>query len=324
MVLLAELFGVSICCVSAFIGLAIKDEESVQAFGLIWLFPLTFVSSAFVPIATMPGWMQAFANHQPVTLVINSMRALALGGPLHAVALGGARLAGRGSSWSCSRRWRCAPTAAPPDHGRVAPAALRGACRPPFPAASPAGHPRQHGGGTQADEPGSPRRLRDHGGDRALEVEAADTVDLERHVVGLRLRIGGRRLQVGGGERVRANLLEQAACGWRADVGCVDRDRDGAGTWPTAWRGRSRCPSRCAPRRPPPGRGGRADHRPTLSRGRHSAPRPQRTDPCPNVRCDPLSPSSRSRWCCPSASGSRTPGTRCPGCSPCRRSAWRH
>jgi ABC transporter DrrB family efflux protein len=81
MVLLAEAFGVTICCISAFIGLAIKDEESVQAFGLIWLFPLTFVSSAFVPIATMPGWMQAFANNQPVTLVINAMRALALGGP---------------------------------------------------------------------------------------------------------------------------------------------------------------------------------------------------------------------------------------------------
>jgi len=49
--------------VSAFIGLAIKDEESVQAFGLIWLFPLTFVSSAFVPIATMPSWLQDFANN---------------------------------------------------------------------------------------------------------------------------------------------------------------------------------------------------------------------------------------------------------------------
>ncbi|HUZ69176.1 MAG TPA: ABC transporter permease [Candidatus Saccharimonadales bacterium] len=81
MVLLAEAFGVTVCAVSAFIGLAIKDEESVQAFGLIWLFPLTFVSSAFVPIATMPGWLQAFANNQPVTLVINAMRSMALGGP---------------------------------------------------------------------------------------------------------------------------------------------------------------------------------------------------------------------------------------------------
>ena len=81
MILLAELFGITICCVSAFIGLAIKDEEAVQAFGLIWLFPLTFVSSAFVPIASMPVWMQDFANNQPVTLVINAMRSLALGGP---------------------------------------------------------------------------------------------------------------------------------------------------------------------------------------------------------------------------------------------------
>ena len=81
MVLLAEAFGIAVCSVSAFVGLAIKDEESVQAFGLIWIFPLTFVSSAFVPIATMPGWLQVFANNQPVTLVINAMRAMALGGP---------------------------------------------------------------------------------------------------------------------------------------------------------------------------------------------------------------------------------------------------
>ncbi|MGH9103411.1 MAG: ABC transporter permease [Acidimicrobiales bacterium] len=82
MVALAVCFGLAVCCVSAFIGLAIKDEESVQAFGLIWLFPLTFVSSAFVPIATMPGWLQAFANNQPVTIIIDAMRSLALGGPV--------------------------------------------------------------------------------------------------------------------------------------------------------------------------------------------------------------------------------------------------
>jgi ABC-2 type transport system permease protein/oleandomycin transport system permease protein len=82
MVLLATVFGLAICCISAYTGLAIGDEESVQAFGLIWLFPLTFLSSAFVPIATMPGWLQAFANNQPVTYVINTMRALALGGPV--------------------------------------------------------------------------------------------------------------------------------------------------------------------------------------------------------------------------------------------------
>jgi ABC-2 type transport system permease protein/oleandomycin transport system permease protein len=83
MVVLATVFGISICLIAAFTGLAIGDEESVQAFGLIWLFPLTFVSSAFVPIASMPGWLQAFANHQPVTQVVDAMRALALGHPYH-------------------------------------------------------------------------------------------------------------------------------------------------------------------------------------------------------------------------------------------------
>ncbi len=82
MVVLATVFGVSFACIAAYTGLAIGDEESVQAFGMIWLFPLTFVSSAFVPIQTMPGWLQAFANHQPVTYVVNTMRALALGGPI--------------------------------------------------------------------------------------------------------------------------------------------------------------------------------------------------------------------------------------------------
>jgi ABC-2 type transport system permease protein len=82
MLLLAVVFGVAICCIAAYTGLAIGDEESVQAFGLIWLFPLTFLSSAFVPIATMPGWLQAFASNQPVTYVVDTMRALALGGPV--------------------------------------------------------------------------------------------------------------------------------------------------------------------------------------------------------------------------------------------------
>ncbi|MGI9005813.1 MAG: ABC transporter permease [Streptosporangiaceae bacterium] len=79
MVLLAIVFALTFCCIAAYTGLAIGDEESVQAFGLIWLFPLTFISSAFVPITTMPGWLQAFANNQPVTYTINAMRALAIG-----------------------------------------------------------------------------------------------------------------------------------------------------------------------------------------------------------------------------------------------------
>jgi ABC-2 type transport system permease protein/oleandomycin transport system permease protein len=82
MVILGIVFGVTICTISAYVGLAIKDEESVGSFGLVWLFPLTFVSAAFVPVASMPGWLQAFAKNQPVTTVIDEMRSLALGGPL--------------------------------------------------------------------------------------------------------------------------------------------------------------------------------------------------------------------------------------------------
>ncbi len=82
MMIFGVAFGVTICTVSAYVGLAIKDEESVGSFGLVWLFPLTFVSAAFVPVQSMPGWLQAFASNQPVTIVIDEMRALALGGPL--------------------------------------------------------------------------------------------------------------------------------------------------------------------------------------------------------------------------------------------------
>ncbi len=82
MFLLALGFGLVVCAISAFTGLAIKDEEAVQAFGFIWVFPLTFVSAAFVLVHSMPGWMQAFANNQPVSIIIEEMRALAIGGPL--------------------------------------------------------------------------------------------------------------------------------------------------------------------------------------------------------------------------------------------------
>ena len=51
----------------------------MQAFGLIWVFPLTFISSAFVQIQTMPSWLQGFARNQPFTEVIDALRLLALG-----------------------------------------------------------------------------------------------------------------------------------------------------------------------------------------------------------------------------------------------------
>ena len=46
------------------------------------LFPFLFASSAFVPVAAMPGWLQAFAEHQPVTQVVDAARSLMVGGVL--------------------------------------------------------------------------------------------------------------------------------------------------------------------------------------------------------------------------------------------------
>jgi ABC-2 type transport system permease protein/oleandomycin transport system permease protein len=46
------------------------------------IFPLTFASSAFVPTSSMPGWLRAFADHQPVSLIVNATRDLLLGQPL--------------------------------------------------------------------------------------------------------------------------------------------------------------------------------------------------------------------------------------------------
>ena len=43
------------------------------------VFPLTFVSSAYVPVESMPGWMQAFAEHQPITYMVDAVRSLTLG-----------------------------------------------------------------------------------------------------------------------------------------------------------------------------------------------------------------------------------------------------
>jgi ABC transporter DrrB family efflux protein len=74
-------FGYALSWIFSFIGLTAKGTETAQATGFVAIFPLVFASSAFVPIETMPGWLQAFAKAQPVTNVVNGARALAIGGP---------------------------------------------------------------------------------------------------------------------------------------------------------------------------------------------------------------------------------------------------
>jgi ABC-2 type transport system permease protein/oleandomycin transport system permease protein len=67
--------------ISATIGLVVRSVEAAQSAGFIWLFPLTFASSAFVPTQSMPGWLRAFAEHQPVSLTVNAVRGLLLNQP---------------------------------------------------------------------------------------------------------------------------------------------------------------------------------------------------------------------------------------------------
>ncbi len=78
---MVALFGFAFSWVSAWIGLVVKDVETANVAGFVWLFPLTFASSAFVPLSSMPGWLQAFARHTPVTPTVDAVRALIVGGP---------------------------------------------------------------------------------------------------------------------------------------------------------------------------------------------------------------------------------------------------
>ncbi len=73
-------FGLTMCWPMALIGITARTTESVNTLGFMIILPLTFASSAFVPAETMPGWLQAFAEANPVTAVIDSARGLMLGG----------------------------------------------------------------------------------------------------------------------------------------------------------------------------------------------------------------------------------------------------
>ena len=65
------------------VGLSAPNSETAQVMSFPLLFPLTFASSAFVPVSSMPGWLQAFAAHQPVSVVVDAARSLMLGGAYH-------------------------------------------------------------------------------------------------------------------------------------------------------------------------------------------------------------------------------------------------
>ena len=76
---LAIAFGHSFTWISATLGLFVKDPEAAQVAGFIWVFPLTFASSIFVPTQTMPDWLRIFAENQPVSIIANAVRGLMAG-----------------------------------------------------------------------------------------------------------------------------------------------------------------------------------------------------------------------------------------------------
>ena len=74
------LFGYAMSWILATVGLAVGHPEGAQAASFPVLIPLVFASSAFVPVVTMPGWLQGWAKHQPVSTVVTAVGELTLGG----------------------------------------------------------------------------------------------------------------------------------------------------------------------------------------------------------------------------------------------------
>jgi ABC-2 type transport system permease protein len=75
------LIGYAFSWVFAFIGLTASSPEAANAYGFTILFPITFISSAFVPPETMPSWLQPIAEHNPFTTMVDAIRALFLDTP---------------------------------------------------------------------------------------------------------------------------------------------------------------------------------------------------------------------------------------------------
>ena len=76
---IALLFGYAFSWVFAVVALIVRQAEGAQVASLLIVFPLVFASSAFVPVASMPDWLQVFTRHQPVSITVGAVRALTQG-----------------------------------------------------------------------------------------------------------------------------------------------------------------------------------------------------------------------------------------------------
>ena len=104
------LFALPAAAIFAAVGLTVRSVEAVNVIGFTLIFPITFVSSAFVPVESMPSWLQPVAEANPFSLAVNASRSLALGEDPGS-SLGGVLIWRRYSRRSACR-WPCGPTAA--------------------------------------------------------------------------------------------------------------------------------------------------------------------------------------------------------------------
>ena len=81
---LVVVFGFAFEWLFITLGLFAGNAQAAQGMGMI-VFPFAFISSAYIPVKTMPAWLQVFAKHQPLTYMVDSVRALTLGRHAHAL-----------------------------------------------------------------------------------------------------------------------------------------------------------------------------------------------------------------------------------------------
>jgi ABC transporter DrrB family efflux protein len=87
-ILVVALFGYALSWIFTYLAMVVPGAEAVQAAGFVAIFPIVFASSVFVPVETMPDWLQTVVTYNPVTLAADATRALSIGGPTMGPALG--------------------------------------------------------------------------------------------------------------------------------------------------------------------------------------------------------------------------------------------
>jgi oleandomycin transport system permease protein len=85
---LVVVFTLAFSWIPVLVAMLVDEPEKVMMLGFVFVFPMTFASSAFVPLATMPGWMQGWAKASPATLLVDAVRGLLVGGPVAGPMLG--------------------------------------------------------------------------------------------------------------------------------------------------------------------------------------------------------------------------------------------